>query len=436
MKKRIDISRDHPTYWEYDGEPILLLGGSVEDNLFQIADLQGQLETLHAVGGNYVRCTMSSRDEGDVWPFEKVGDLYDLNRPSKEYWSRFATFLSLTYDLDIIVQIELWATFDFYRENWQRNPFNPTNNVNYDAADSGLPTVVDSHPVKCENPFFWSVPAEQNNAVVLRYQQQFIDALLSHALPYPHILYCMDNETSVTPCWGAYWAEYVKAKAAEKQLLVHTTEMWDMHDLSHEMHTATFDHPETYSFVDVSQNNHQVGQTHWDNAQSTRARIIDPVRPMNNVKIYGADSGRFGNTTDGIERFWRNVFGKMASARFHRPPAGIGLSPAAQANIKSMRMLTDAMDLFACDPHNDLLPDRQANQAYCLANPSREAAVFFTGPSQIVLDTSRIPGDMSVRWLDIENSRWLDAEAVAAADRLTLKCPLSGRQAVLVQRVD
>ena len=62
---RIRICPDNPRYWQYRGEPVLLLRGSVEDNLFQIPELESHLDTLHAVGGNYVRCTMSCRDEGD-----------------------------------------------------------------------------------------------------------------------------------------------------------------------------------------------------------------------------------------------------------------------------------------------------------------------------------------------------------------------------------
>ena len=68
---RIQPYPGNPFYWQYKGKPDLLLGGSVEDNLFQITNLEAHLDLLKSVGGNYVRCTMSSRDEGDVWPFEK-----------------------------------------------------------------------------------------------------------------------------------------------------------------------------------------------------------------------------------------------------------------------------------------------------------------------------------------------------------------------------
>ena len=58
---RIQPYAPNPFYWQYKGAPVLLLGGSVEDNLFQIADIEPHLDLLQSVGGNYVRCTMSSR---------------------------------------------------------------------------------------------------------------------------------------------------------------------------------------------------------------------------------------------------------------------------------------------------------------------------------------------------------------------------------------
>ena len=35
-KGRIGVYKENPRYWQYKGRPVLLLGGSVEDNLFQI----------------------------------------------------------------------------------------------------------------------------------------------------------------------------------------------------------------------------------------------------------------------------------------------------------------------------------------------------------------------------------------------------------------
>ena len=432
-KDRIQIYEDNPRYWQYKGKPVLLLGGSVEDNLFQIPNLKEHLDRLQSVGGNYVRCTMSCRDEGDVWPFKKVGNLYDLNQWNDEFWRRFSTFLELTAERDIIIQIEIWATFDYYRDNWDVNPFNPKNNSTYTADETGLPAVVNSHPVRTENNFFWSVPKANNQQTVLKYQRKFVDKILSYSLKYGHVLYCMDNETSVTPAWGEYWATYIKAKAEEVGTTIETTEMWDAWDIFHSQHKATLEHPETYSFCDISQNNHQKGETHWNNAQKFRARL-SPLRPINNIKIYGSDQGRFGNMRDGVERFWRNIIGGLASSRFHRPTSGQGLNEVAQAHIKSLRMLTDSMNIFTGEPHNDLLSNRKENGAYATANPHNEYAVYFPNGGLVNIDLSAAQGKLNARWLDIAESKWVKEETLNGGDIVKLSPPGTGHWAVLISR--
>lgn len=429
-------------YWEYRGEPVLLLGGSIEDNLFQIPDLREHLDLLKSAGGNYVRCTMSSRDEGNVWAFQQDPStgLYDLNQPNPAYWRRFETFLEETARRHIIVQIEVWATFDFYDGNemnrpyWQSNPFNPKNNINYTAETSGLEDEMPCHPTGTCNPFFRTPPEADDNPTVRKFQKLFVDWLLERSLKYGHVLYCMDNETSVDARWGAYWAHYIRSRAGKRE--VQLTEMWDPWDLAHPMHRATFDHPELYSFVDVSQNNHQKSETHWSNGQLQRQRIQNSgtIRPINNVKVYGADSGRFGSDRDGIERFWRNIFGGFASTRFHRPDSGIGLNSKAQTHIRSLRMLTDRFGVFDAFPDNELLSEREENEAFCIARPGEKYAVFFPDGGDVQL---RLNGEerVKVEWLDASSSRWHRSEEISTGQILPLKAPSSGYWAVLVNRI-
>lgn len=59
----------------------------------------------------------------------------------------------------------------------------------------------------------------------------------------------------------------------------------------------TLDHPERYDFADVSQNNHNSGQKHWENAVWVRRYVAERPRPINTVKTYGADGNRFGHLT-------------------------------------------------------------------------------------------------------------------------------------------
>ena len=74
------------------------------------------------------------------------------------------------------------------------------------------------------------------------------------------MLYCIDNENNESPEWRKYWSHYIKSQAGD--VLVQTTEMWDAWDLQSAQHRHTLDHPELYSFFDLSQNNHHHGEEH------------------------------------------------------------------------------------------------------------------------------------------------------------------------------
>jgi hypothetical protein len=415
IKSPVQPGDEYIQYWLKDGHPIMLLGGSDEDNLFQMENVSAHLDLLQSVGGNYVRNTMSSRDEGNVWPFGRNEEgMYNLNTWNDEYWNRLDHFLAACQEREIIVQMELWATFDFYRDNWEVNPFNPKNNVNYTQERSHVPTVVPSHPTWTENNFFWSVPSQESNLIVLNYQQKYVDKLLSISLEYDNVLYCMDNETSVTAEWGKFWATYIQKKAMESGKTVYTTEMWDPWNLDHIVHRETLDHPEIYAFADISQNNHNSGDAHWNNgiAQIQRLERHQMLRPLNNVKVYGNDGGRHQTTQNAIESFVRNVLFGAASTRFHRPTSGQGLNDIARAVIKSMRSLVDNTDFFNGKPANHLLAERSENEAFCRATPGGEYAIYFPKHGEVSLEINMEFSDASIEWLNIMESSWRDGEVV------------------------
>ncbi len=432
----IQPSQQHPQYWSYQGKEVLLLGGSVEDNLFQVPDLQEQLDLLINVGGNYVRNTMSSRDEGNLWPFAMDSDsLYDLNTWNDEYWQRFEDFLEETHKRKIIVQMEIWATFDFYRENWLVNPFNPKNNKNYDARRTKLDLEVNSHPIYTENNFFRSVPGQLGIMKLLEYQQKYVDKILSYTLNYDHILYCMDNETSVTSDWGKFWAQYIRKRGLESDKFLQTTEMWDPWDLDHIAHRETTDDPETYSFVDISQNNHNSGEEHWSNGikRIDHLKKIGALRPCNNVKVYGNDSGRHQTTQNGIESFVRNMMFGAAGTRFHRPTSGQGLNIVAQRVIRGVRMVTDEMDFFNGNPLDHIIIDKDPNEAYCRGIEGKEYLVYFPGEGQIELKIT-LPGKKGrIRWLSLDDGEWHGEDEIKIGDEVIITTPTQGNWLALIQ---
>jgi hypothetical protein len=443
---RVRAYEANPFYWQYQGKPVLLLGGSKDDNLFQIPDLREHLDEIRAAGGNYIRNTMSDRpDFGfEVSPFHRRPDgKFNLDHWNEEYWRRFENLLRWTAERDIIVQIELWDQWDMHADQWPRNPWNPANNVNYAYDDTrladayGRPQYRDGTSHGEPHGFFLTVPKLNNDRVVLAHQQRFVDKVLSHSLHRDHVIYCVSNEIhpQYPPEWGWHWAEHLRERASTAGRGIEVTEMFWSLDMRAESHRASLDRPDVYSYFEASQNSAVLDpEANWQNLLFARDHLKPRPRPINNTKIYGADDGPAwaGDTQNAGEQFWRNIIGGSASSRFHRPPAGLGLSEAARTHLKSLRALTGAMHLFTCEPRNDLLSERSPNEAYCLAEPGKQYAVYFPDRGEVKLDVSAVRGELQVRWLDINRTVWSEPETVTANKTLTLKTPGDGHWAVLL----
>lgn len=437
---------ENPWYWSYHGDPVLLLGGSDDDNLFQWpeAELIAQLDRLAAAGGNVIRNTMSDRkDRGfEVYPFLPLDDgTYDLNRWNEEYWKRFERLLRETAKRNIFVQIEVWDRFDYSdvgdSGRWEIHPYNPQNNINYTYDESGFAERYPDHPGANKQAFFFTTPEQRNNAVVLPYQQRFVDKMLDHTLRYDHVLYCMDNETSGEEAWGRYWAEYIRDRAAREDKTVFLTEMWDDWDLTADRHRRTFDHPELYGFVDVSQNNHNSGEKHWNNFLHVRQYLSTHPRPINTTKTYGASGNKFGHTDqDGIERFFRHLLAGAASMRFHRPDSGLGLSDKAVAAIRAARKLESKIPLWDVEPANDLVSDRETNEAYVAASLRHEYALYMPVGGSVALDASAANTPLQVFWIAIDNGEWGPKHNYEASSSVVVTAPGEGNWVAAILRVD
>ncbi len=436
-EERIRPCAANPWYWQYQGQPLMLLGGSEDDNLFQIPELEKHLAEIARAGGNYIRNTMSDRpDKGfEVYPFKRLTDgRYDLGQWNEEYWRRFENLMRWTRERDIVVQIEVWDRFDYSRENWEKHPYNPTNNINYTYKESGFAPRYPDHPGQNKQPFFFTTPHQRHNRVVFRYQEGFVAQMLRYALGQPHVLYCIDNETSGDEAWSIYWADFIKTRAKDAGVKAFVTEMWDDWNLQGPHHKRTFDHPDRFDFVDISQNNHQKGQQHWDNFLWARSYLSKHPRPINTVKTYGADGGRFGTSRDGLERWWRHLIGGAAAVRFHRPDSGLGFSASAAASIRAARKLVSLVNPWELSPALDLLRNRDANEAYLAAKPGSAYALYCPNGGKVELDMRECKGRYAVRWVEIASGEWGRCDAIVGGDWVEVAAPGDGHWAAAVCR--
>jgi len=427
FKKRTDEKikpwNENQHYWQYEGNPVLLVGATDNDNLFQNGNLETHLDSLRIFGGNYIRNSMSDRDPGNLRAFLMIQEgKYDLNRWNDEYWQCFENLLRLTSERDIIVQIEIWDRFDHSREPWLSDPYNPKNNINYTYSEAGLDTLYPLHPGQNKQPFFFTVPELQNNEVLLKYQQHFVKKLLSISLRYDNILYCIDNETSGVEEWATFWAGFIKENSKGKEIYI--TQMWDEWDVKSQTHKRTLDHPERYGFIDISQNSQIPGQPNWDNAQYVFDYIKENPRPVNSTKVYGSDRGSWldrGITTQhAVQTFCRNIVGGFASSRFHRPPSGLGLSQTSINCLVTIRKIEDKIKFWDIVPRMDLLGNAGDNKAFISAKDGESYVIYFTGPGMVTLDLSVWKVPFSINWIPVDKADWDMSGTITGGDHVEI----------------
>jgi hypothetical protein len=304
--------------------------------------------------------------------------------------------------------------------------------------------------------------AVTRDAVLLPLQQRFVEKILDEVIDggFDHVLFQVDNESGIgdeTLEPDPYWARFIRGHARSKGLAdmyVCTSRRFHWPAQYAGMRFQDWDNPDVrvpivdpaFNYCDISQNNGSDGQTHYDNILWYREKVLEHrARPINHVKCYhfhwpiGADFNRDRTSPTDAEagaKFWRAVFAGAASIRFHRHtptrPGGLregfGLAPEGQRHLRSMRQFVDAVDLFRMSPRNDLLSERVPNEAYCLAEPGRQCAVFFTGDGdgsvRIELAPSECP--LQLRWLDIAASRWGQETAISGRGDCILQAPGSG----------
>jgi predicted alpha-1,2-mannosidase len=437
QEKSIQPYTGNHSYWQYHGEPVLLLGASDNDNLFQSANMREQLETLASVGGDFIRNTMSSRDEGDIWAFHKnEAGLYDLEQWNQRYWEKFDSLLSIAEENDIIVQLEVWDRFDYSRDNWPNNPYNPEYNVNYTFAETGFAKEYPDHPYKDLQPFFHTIEGMEHYTpqleIVKKYQEKYVAELLSISLQYPNVLYCMNNETDTPPAWGKYWIKFIQERAAEAGKTVYTTDMFDgiFRPQSSDDLQLVMSEPETYTFMDISQiNSRNLNQVQWDSLMWIMEESEKyKTRPINCTKVYGGPKNRdiFGSVKDGVEKFLRDLMGGCAAVRFHRPTSGNGLSDISQNVIKAVRKVETRIKFWEISPAMEFLGQRSSDEAYLATEPGNKYLIYFPDTGDITLDLSDWDKNFHLQWLDIQEGKWGKTKEIQGGKIVNIVNPNKG----------
>ncbi|MEM6379197.1 MAG: hypothetical protein AAF705_13360 [Bacteroidota bacterium] len=442
---RINTWEVHPTYWAYQGEPILLLGafnhghnpfidGSTLDtiDIDPIETIITQIDEMVEAGGNVLRCVLDLGGGTSVGieAYQKNADgHFDLKQPKGEYWDRLSTFISEAERKGVIVELEIWDRFDWQSKNWEYSPFNPKNNINYNLEDTNLKEsyerreIYKNHPMALgvpKHPSYESADSLQKRGydVVREFQEIFVKKIYELTKDNGNVIYNMNNETSENPAWGEYWINFLNGLDQADELVC--TNMQDglyivekSDELKHQLN-----HPELYDYLDISQINSRLrDEEQWHAVSYIAEQASARNMLLHMTKVYGNDdrkpapwaSWRPGDTDNAIEEWWRNLIAGVAGIRFHRPESGIGLNAQAKACIQATRKVESKIKFWKVKPALELLSDRDFDEAYLAADPGKQYIIYFTqqGAGSIKLDLSPYSKtDFSVFWVNIDTGKW------------------------------
>lgn len=453
-KNRIKPYDENNSYWQYQGKPVYLLGGNKVVNPFQMErhQLINYLDELESSGGNYFRNIMSDREPGNIRAFKRLDNgKYDLTQWNEDYWDGLRNMLKWSSERDMIVNLTFWDRFDHYDQVghrdetrevlWKNSPWNPVNNVNYTIEESGLESAYVGHPITGINPFHQTPPMMEDLPVVLHFQERFVEKILDVSMEYGNVIYNMGNEHQLDlKDWDMYWGQFVRAYASTKGHKIETTAMFD-HVIQRdgnwvpvEGFPPVIERNDLYTFIEGSKLGSQwtdPGETQYDAAIDLIRNTAEVERrPVNAVKV------RTQNITyNAQERLWRLLMAGFAALSHHRaylegttrdgwPIGGLAMTELAKTNIQSMRIFTDLITPWESAPRQDLLSDRDKDEAYLMAKEGYMYGLYFpkgTGSAGLDLRNSEKP--FKIQWIDIGKGQVVLESEIRGGDVISIETP-------------
>lgn len=193
----------NPHYFQYKEKPTVLITsaehyGAVLNKDF---DYNTYLETLHDEGMNYTRIftgsyveivgsfniennTLAPSTGSFLAPWKRIDEpglyegekKFDLAQWNHEYFERLHAFIAKAEELDIIVEVTLFCS-TYQDAYWERNPFNPGNNIN------GVPKNLNR---KKSNTL--------ENGVLTKFQKKLVKKIVKELNKYENVFFEIQNE--------------------------------------------------------------------------------------------------------------------------------------------------------------------------------------------------------------------------------------------------
>jgi hypothetical protein len=203
LAQPISLHPQNPHYFLFKGKPTVLITSAEHYGALLNADFDYKkyLQTLNDEGMNYTRIFVGSYAEvpgsfgiqnnslapavgSFIAPWKRVDEpglfkgekKFDLNEWNPAYFERLKDFISRAEELGIVVEVTFFcSTYQDYI--WERNPFNPGNNIN-------------NIPVNLERQKSNTL----DNNILSGFQQKLVEKLVTELNGFDNIFYEIQNE--------------------------------------------------------------------------------------------------------------------------------------------------------------------------------------------------------------------------------------------------
>ena len=408
----ISIHHENPHYLVYKGIPTVLITsaehyGAVLNTGF---DYEKYLLTMHDEGMNYTRIFTGSyveipgsfniqnntlapatgsflapwkrTTEEGLYPGEKKFDLKEWN---PDYFKRLRNFVALAGELNIVVEVTFFCS-TYQDAYWERNPFNPGNNVN------DIPANLDR---KKSNTL--------ENGKLTVYQKNLIKKIVTELNEFDNVFYEIQNEP---------WADNPQKVMRTLRTLDPKPGEGDWYKWAEEASTASLEWQKAMAGVVVETEKelpkkHLIAQN-FTNFKHSLKNVNPNVSILNFHYVwpeavwmnYGwerpvnfDESGFAGNETDAyLRQAWQfmlaggAIFNNLDYSFFTGKEDGSGVNNAPGAGSKELRQqlrflreFIESFDFIKMRPDFLVVHHAPGVEVQCISEPGKQYALVLTG---------------------------------------------------------
>ncbi len=408
----IGLHPKNPHYLLYKGKPTVLVTsaehyGAVLNTAF---DFEKYLETLHAEGMNYTRIftgsyvetpgnfgirnnTLAPEAGNFLAPWMRTNEKgsyeeenkFDLESWNPEYFERLHRFVAKANELDIIVEVTLFSS-TYQDAQWQRNPFNPGNNINQIQADLDR---------KKSNTL--------ENGNLTRFQKKLVEKIVTELNNYDNIFYEIQNEPwsddpqkvmrtlrtlDPSPGEGDWfkWAEMASSASLAWQKLMAQTVV-DTEKALPKKHVIAQNYTNFFHSLDKVDPNISILNFHyvWPEAVWLNYGWNRPVN-FDESGFAGMETGTY------LRQAWQfmmaggAIFNNLdysfyvgnedGKGEYNAPGAG---SADFRKQLKYLRDFIESFNFIGLKPDFTTVLHAPGLQAQCISEPGKQYAMVFTG---------------------------------------------------------